>query len=208
MTPFFQASQRSLAYQFTTNVPLMCPPPPFSIFRKFCIFSLVLAKISALKTQNFQNFRSQDPLFFKENTLPRPYFWKPVWHIPTKKKVECPPQGGSHSGPQWQLPAVTGHSGKCQFVLPFWSRLAITPGNCQTGPKVQLPYWALSWLWIQCLNQCTIARMATTGNCQSGARVAKICCVCYWGYTTCISPANWGFVHHSIFIIIHTSPVA
>ena len=65
--------------------------PPFSIFRKFCIFSLVLAKISALKTQNFPNFRSQDPLFFKENPLPRPCFWKPVWHIPTKIKLSAPP---------------------------------------------------------------------------------------------------------------------
>ena len=35
---------------------------------------------------NFQHFYSQDPSFFKENLLPRPYFWKPMWHTPTKKK--------------------------------------------------------------------------------------------------------------------------
>ena len=39
----------------------------------------------------FPNFCPQDPSFFKENPLPRPYFWKPVWHAPTKKKVECSP---------------------------------------------------------------------------------------------------------------------
>ena len=38
---------------------------------------------------NFQNLCSQDPSFFKENPLPRPYFWKPLWYTPTKK-VECP----------------------------------------------------------------------------------------------------------------------
>ena len=92
--PFFRPVMRSLAYQFTTNVPLMCSP--FSVFRKFCIFSLVLAKISALKTQTFPNFRSQDPLFFKENLLPRPYFWKPVWHIPTKIKLSAPPPPGTY----------------------------------------------------------------------------------------------------------------
>ena len=36
MTPFFQASRRSLAHQFTVNVPLSCPL--FSIFRKFLHF--------------------------------------------------------------------------------------------------------------------------------------------------------------------------
>ena len=44
------------------------------------------------KTQTFPNFHSQDPLFFKENSLPRPYFWKPVWHIPTKIKLSAPPR--------------------------------------------------------------------------------------------------------------------
>ena len=41
--------------------------------------------------QNFPNFCSQDPSFFSENLLPRPYFWKPVWHITTKKKSWVPP---------------------------------------------------------------------------------------------------------------------
>ena len=54
-----------------------------------------MVKISALKTQIFQIFVPPDPSFFKENPLPRPYFWKPVWHTPTKKKVECPPPPGA-----------------------------------------------------------------------------------------------------------------
>ena len=86
MTPFFQASQRSLAYQFTIIAPLLYPP--FSNLRKNFNFQPCFG-------QNFSsqdpNFRSQDLSFFKENPLPRPYFWKPVWHTPTKKKVECPP---------------------------------------------------------------------------------------------------------------------
>ena len=57
----------------------MCPL--FSIFRKILHFQPCFS-------QNFSsqdaNFRSQDPSFFKENLLPRPYFWKPIWHIPTK----------------------------------------------------------------------------------------------------------------------------
>ena len=40
---------------------------------------------------NFTNLCSQDPSFFKEKLLSRPYFWKPMWHTHTPKKVECPP---------------------------------------------------------------------------------------------------------------------
>ena len=87
MTPFFQASQRSLAYQFTIIAPLLYPP--FSNFRKNFNFQPCFG-------QNFSsqdpNFRSLDPSFFKENPLPRPYFWKPVWHTPTKKKLSAPPR--------------------------------------------------------------------------------------------------------------------
>ena len=87
MTPFFQASRRSLAHQFTVNAPLLCPL--FSISRKFLHFQPCFG-------QNFSslepNFCSQDPHFLKENPLPRPYILKPAWHTPTKKKVECPPR--------------------------------------------------------------------------------------------------------------------
>ena len=44
--------------------------------------------------------------------------------------------------------ASCGQSGKCQCVVPFWSRLAIA----RLASDWQLPYWALSWLRIQCLN--------------------------------------------------------
>ena len=89
MTPFFQASRRSLAYQFTIIAPLLCPL--FSNFGKNSHFQPCLVKTFSSQDANFPNFRSLDPSFFKENPLPRPYFWKPVWHTPTKKKVECPP---------------------------------------------------------------------------------------------------------------------
>ena len=63
--------------------------PPFSNFRKIFNFQPCFG-------QNFSsqdpNFRSLDPSFFKENPLPRPYIWKPVWHTPTKKKLSAPPR--------------------------------------------------------------------------------------------------------------------
>ena len=46
MTPFFQASRRSLAHQFIVNAPLLCPL--FQFVENFCIFNHVLAKIWAL----------------------------------------------------------------------------------------------------------------------------------------------------------------
>ena len=89
MTPFFQATRRSLAYQFTIIAPLYCPP--FSNFRKIFHFQPCFGQNFSSQDANFPNFRSLDPSFFKENPLPRPYFWKPVWHTPTKKKLSAPP---------------------------------------------------------------------------------------------------------------------
>ena len=128
MTPFL----RPVGTPLPSNLPSMrrsCAPPPFFnfwIFRFlflfvclfvclflfffvfvfvylfFIIFSLVLAKIWDLWNQSCQNFRSKT-LIFQENPLFRPFFWKSVWHTPTKKKktkqkqkkVECPPDGTS-----------------------------------------------------------------------------------------------------------------
>ena len=90
MTPFFQASRRSLAYQFAIIAPLLCPP--FSNFRKIFNFQPCFGQNFSSQDANFPNFHSLDPSFFKENPLLRPYFLKPVWHIPTQKKVECPPR--------------------------------------------------------------------------------------------------------------------
>ena len=69
-------------------------PPFFSIFRNKMHFQPCFGQKISSQDANFRNFRSQDRSFFKENPLPRPYFWKPLWHTPTKKKkkkkVECP----------------------------------------------------------------------------------------------------------------------
>ena len=56
------------------------------ILENVAFSNLVLAKISAPK---MQVLLPKTPHFFKENLLPRPYFWKPVWHT-HQKKVECP----------------------------------------------------------------------------------------------------------------------
>ena len=69
--PVFQASRRSLTYQFTLKVPLLCPLFHFQ-FLENSAFSVVWAKISALKTQLFQIFVPMTPHFLKENPLPRP----------------------------------------------------------------------------------------------------------------------------------------
>ena len=98
MTPFLQTSCCSLSSQFTIdNRPLMCPL--FSIFRKKCIFSAFFGHNFSSQDANFQNFCSQDPSFFKENPLLRPYFWKPVQHPPTKEKVEKKKKLSSHPPP-------------------------------------------------------------------------------------------------------------
>ena len=95
MTPFFQATRRSLAYQFTIIAPLLMPP--FSNFRKIFHFYPCFGQNFSSQDANFPNFRSLDPSFFKENPLPRPYFWKPVWHTPTKKNSWVPPPPGLSS---------------------------------------------------------------------------------------------------------------
>ena len=59
--------------------------PPFSIIRKFCIFSFVLGQNFSSQDANLPNFCSQNPSFFKENRLSRAYFWKHTQHTPTKK---------------------------------------------------------------------------------------------------------------------------
>ena len=91
MTPFFQASRRSLAHQFTQNAPLLCPL--FSIFRKFLHFQPCFGQNSSSLDPNFSKFSFSRPPFFQKNPFPRPYIFKPAWHTPTKKKVECPPPG-------------------------------------------------------------------------------------------------------------------
>ena len=101
VTPLFQVSQHSLAYQFTIRgfdgkfnfkVPFIFPR--FEFLEKFCIFNLVFGQDFSSQDANFQNFHYKDPSFFKENPLPRPYFWKSVQHTPTKKKKSWVPPPG------------------------------------------------------------------------------------------------------------------
>ena len=89
--PLFSGqSALPIAYQFTIIAPLLCPS--FSNFRKIFHFQpCCFGQNFSSQDANFPNFRPLVPSFFKENPLPRPYFWKPVWHTPTEKKVECPP---------------------------------------------------------------------------------------------------------------------
>ena len=81
MTPFFHASRRSLAYQFTVNAPLMCPP-----FQLLDFLALFWPKFS-LSRPIFAKFSFPRHTFLQEDLHFRPYFWKPVWHTPTKSWV-------------------------------------------------------------------------------------------------------------------------
>ena len=81
----------SIYHQSAAHVPL------FPNFRKKLHFQPFFGQNFSSQDANFPNFCSQDPSFLKENPLPRPYFWKPVWQTHTKKEkrkkkeVECPP---------------------------------------------------------------------------------------------------------------------
>ena len=90
MTPFFRASRRSLASQFTINAPFMCPP--FQFLENFAFSALFWAKISALKTQNFWIFAPKTPQFSRKTCSLDPTFGNPCGTYPPKKKIECPPR--------------------------------------------------------------------------------------------------------------------
>ena len=93
MTPFFQASRRSLAHQITVIAPLLCPLS--SMFRKFLYFQPCFGENFSSLDPNFSKFSFPRPPFLKENPLPRPYILKLAWHIPTKKKLSAPPPSGT-----------------------------------------------------------------------------------------------------------------
>ena len=76
---FFQAIRRSLAYQFTVNVPLLCLP--FSCFRNFSHFQPCFG----------QNSISLDPNFSRKIRSLNPTFWNPRGTHPPEKKLSALP---------------------------------------------------------------------------------------------------------------------
>ena len=84
MTPFFQASRRSLAYQFAVNVAALVPPV-FNFKKILLHFQPCFDQYSSSLDPNFSKFSFLRPPFFKENPFPRPYILKPTWHTSTKK---------------------------------------------------------------------------------------------------------------------------
>ena len=68
MTPFFQASRRSLAYQFTIIAPFLCPP--FSNFRKFFHFQLCFGQKFQLSRRKFSKFSFPRPLILQGKSTP------------------------------------------------------------------------------------------------------------------------------------------
>ena len=89
-TPFFQANRRSLAHQFTVNVPLLCPL--FSIFRKFLHFQPCFGQNFSSLDPNFSKFSFPRPHFFKENLLPETLHFETRMAHTHQKEVECPPR--------------------------------------------------------------------------------------------------------------------
>ena len=88
--PFFQASWCSLAYQFTINASLMCPPPIFNFKKKICFFSLYLfwPKFQ-LSRCIFLIFVPKTTSFFKESTSLEACLAHT--HQKKKKKLSAPP---------------------------------------------------------------------------------------------------------------------
>ena len=67
MIPFFQASRRSLAYQFTVNAPLLCPL--FSIFRIFLHFQPCFGQNCSSLDPNFSKFSFTRPVHLLWNVV-------------------------------------------------------------------------------------------------------------------------------------------
>ena len=150
--PFFQTSHRSLAYQFTINVPLLCPL--FSIFRKFLHFQPCFGQNSSSLDPNFSEFSFLRPLFFKENPLPRPYILKPAWHTSTKKKLSAPP--GKHTPQCKDSQQTTMQWGKMWVItLLLLQSTTISDNTDCHSMKQSLPEQLLflSRLWI---HSCTM----------------------------------------------------
>ena len=81
--PFFQASWRSVSYQFTIIALLMCTP--FSILEKNCIFEPCFCQNFSCKTQIFQIFIPKTPHFSRKIHSLDPTFGNPCGTYPPKK---------------------------------------------------------------------------------------------------------------------------
>ena len=98
-TPFSGSSAAPATYLFFTNS-VSSYVLHFLFFQKFGVrtcwpISLQFRQNFSSKHTNFGENLFPRPYFFLwKNPFCRPYFWKPVWHIPTKKKkkkkIECP----------------------------------------------------------------------------------------------------------------------
>ena len=69
-------------------------PPHFQILERFSIFSLVLVKISTLKTQIFKIFVPKTPHFSRKIRSLDPTFGNLCGTHPPKKKLSAPRGGG------------------------------------------------------------------------------------------------------------------
>ena len=141
--PFFQASRRSPAYQFTVNAPLLWPP--FSIFRKFLDFQPCFGQNFSFLDPNLSKFSfPKTPIFQGKSAprLPRPYILIPAWHI-HQKKVECPPGRVHRLGVQKRA--------KLEKRCVFWSHRQVWKGNdgqfkknaCENAYRVYFHTWKI-----------------------------------------------------------------
>ena len=76
---------RLVGTPYPTNLPpsrSSCATFPILNFQKVLHLRIVFGQNFKSPVANYQNFRFQDPSFFKENLHPRPYFWKFVCHTP------------------------------------------------------------------------------------------------------------------------------
>ena len=94
LDPLFQCQSAPLTNPFTINGPLISPI--FNLVTKFAFKPLFWPKLQ-LSRCKFSKFLFPRLSFFKENLLPRHYFWKPVGTQPTKKLSAPPPLHHTHT---------------------------------------------------------------------------------------------------------------
>ena len=105
--------------------------PPFSIF------SLVLAKISVLKTQIFQSFVLMTPNFSRKTHSLDPNFGNPCGTHPPKKSWIPPPPGADATDDSLYMWGTPTEQGACDFLskMSLWYHCKKHPFSFNLIPK-------------------------------------------------------------------------
>ena len=139
MTPFFQASRCSLAYQFTINVPLMCPP--FSTFRKNLHFQPCFwPKFQLSRGKHFWIFAPKTLIFQGKTRSLDPTFGNARGTYSPKNSWVPPPPPGSWSDWEERGKHFAWGDNKPRFDLVLVVKPAISSSKVISGHS----YWLIN----------------------------------------------------------------